>query len=125
MKICIYGGSFNPPHLGHTAALRAVRAAIRPDLTLVIPDRIPPHKELTAGSPEPAERLLMTMMAFADEPGVEVSDMELHRSGKSYTADTVRELSACNPDASCISSSARICSQRLSSGTIFGTCSLR
>ena len=99
MKICIYGGSFNPPHLGHTAALRAVRAAIRPDLTRVIPDRIPPHKELTAGSPEPAERLLMTMMAFADEPGVEVSDMELHRSGKSYTADTVRELSACNPDA--------------------------
>ena len=61
MKICIYGGSFNPPHLGHTAALRAVRAAIRPDLLLVIPDRIPPHKELTAGSPEPAERLLMTM----------------------------------------------------------------
>lgn len=99
MKICIYGGSFNPPHLGHIAALRAVRAAIQPDLTLVIPDRIPPHKELTAGSPEPMERLLMTMMAFVDEPGVEVSDMELHRSGKSYTADTVRELCACNPDA--------------------------
>ena len=77
----------------------AVRAAIRPDLTLVIPDRIPPHKELTAGSPEPAERLLMTMLAFSGEPGVEVSDMELHRSGKSYTADTVRELCACNPDA--------------------------
>ena len=93
MKICIYGGSFNPPHLGHTAALRAVRAAIRPDLTLVIPDRIPPHKELTS------ERLLMTMLAFSSEPGVEVSDMELHRSGKSYTADTVRELRACNPDA--------------------------
>ena len=118
MKICIYGGSFNPPHLGHTAALRAVRAAIRPDLTLVIPDRIPPHKELTAGSPEPAERLLMTMMAFADEPGVEVSDMELHRSGKSYTARAIRTRS-------CISSSARICSRRLSSGTIFGICSLR
>ena len=76
-----------------------MRAAIRPELTLVIPDRIPPHKELTAGSPEPAERLLMTMLAFSGEPGVEVSDMELHRSGKSYTADTVRELCACNPDA--------------------------
>lgn len=41
----------------------------------------------------------MTMLAFSGEPGVEVSDMELHRSGKSYTADTVRELRACNPDA--------------------------
>lgn len=41
----------------------------------------------------------MTMLAFSGEPGVEVSDMELHRSGKSYTADTVRELCACNPDA--------------------------
>ena len=99
MKICIYGGSFNPPHLGHTAALRAVRAAIEPDVTLVIPDRIPPHKELIPGSPEPSERLLMTMLAFSSEPGVEVSDMELHRSGKSYTVDTVRELRDCNPDA--------------------------
>ena len=99
MKICIYGGSFTPPHLGHTAALRAVRAAIEPDVTLVIPDRIPPHKELTPGSPEPSERLLMTMLAFSSEPGVEVSDMELHRSGKSYTVDTVRELRDCNPDA--------------------------
>ena len=99
MKICIYGGSFNPPHLGHTAALRAVRAAVEPDVTLVIPDRIPPHKELTPGSPEPSERLLMAMLAFSSEPGVEVSDMELHRSGKSYTADTVRELRDCNPDA--------------------------
>lgn len=99
MKICIYGGSFNPPHLGHTAALRAVRAAIEPDVTLVIPDRIPPHKELTPGSPEPSERLLMTMLAFSSEPRVEVSDMELHRSGKSYTVDTVRELRDCNPDA--------------------------
>ena len=80
---------------------RCARCARRsePDLTLVIPDRIPPHKELTAGSPEPAERLLMTMLAFSGEPGVEVSDMELHRSGKSYTADTVRELRDCNPDA--------------------------
>ena len=81
------------------AALRAVRAAIEPDVTLVIPDRIPPHKELTPGSPEPSERLLMTMLAFSSEPGVEVSDMELHRSGKSYTVDTVRELRDCNPDA--------------------------
>ena len=81
------------------AALRAVRAAIEPDVTLVIPDRIPPHKELTPGSPEPSERLLMTMLAFSSEPGVEISDMELHRSGKSYTVDTVRELRDCNPDA--------------------------
>lgn len=99
MKIAIYGGSFNPPHLGHAAAIRAVQSAVEPDVLLVIPAAIPPHKKLSENSPEAVERLTMAALAFGKMPGVEVSDLELNREGKSYTADTVRELLACNPDA--------------------------
>ena len=52
MKLAIYGGSFNPPHLGHAAAIRAVLEAIRPDELRVIPAATPPHKKLAAGSPD-------------------------------------------------------------------------
>ena len=99
MKLAIYGGSFNPPHLGHAAAIRAVLDAIRPDELRVIPAATPPHKKLPAGSPSAAERLRLAEMAFGNIPGVTVSDMELKREGKSYTADTVRALRRENPGA--------------------------
>ena len=99
MKLAIYGGSFNPPHLGHTAAILAVQKAICPDELRVIPAAIPPHKKLPAGSPDAAERLHLAQLAFGDIPGVTVSDMELKRSGKSYTADTIRALKKENPGA--------------------------
>ena len=99
MKLAIYGGSFNPPHLGHTAAVQAVLNAVRPDQLRVIPAAVPPHKQLAKGSPTAAERLRLAQLAFSDLPGVTVSDMELRREGKSYTADTVRALQRENPDA--------------------------
>ena len=92
MKLAIYGGSFNPPHLGHDAAIRAVQEAIRPDELRVIPAATPPHKQLAAGSPSADERLRLTELAFGERKGVTVSDMELRREGKSYTADTIRAL---------------------------------
>lgn len=99
MKIAIYGGSFNPPHLGHTAAIRAVQSAAAPELTLVIPAAVPPHKQLADSSPSAEARLAMARLAFGDMPGVEVSDLELRRAGKSYTADTVRALQVQRPGA--------------------------
>lgn len=99
MKLAIYGGSFNPPHLGHTAAILAVQKAIRPDELRVIPAATPPHKKLPAGSPNAAERLHMAQLAFGDIPGVTVSDLELRRKGKSYTADTIRALKQEAPGA--------------------------
>ena len=63
MKIGVYGGTFNPPHLGHVTAARAVFELLKLDLLLVVPDREPPHKALPAGSPTPEQRLEMTRLA--------------------------------------------------------------
>ena len=92
MRIVLYGGSFNPPHLGHRAAAMRAAESLSPDRFLVMPTRLPPHKELPAGSPSPEERLRLCELAFDGIPGLEVSDLELRREGASYTADTVDEL---------------------------------
>ena len=90
MKIGIYGGTFNPPHLGHVTAARAVFELLKLDKLLLVPAGLPPHKDLPAGSPTPEQRLEMTRLA-ADQTGlgdrVEVLDLELRREGRSYTSD--------------------------------------
>ena len=94
MKIGIYGGSFNPPHLGHMAAARAAIGALKLDKLVFVPAGDPPHKELAPGSPSPEKRLEMTAVA-ADNlllPRVtEVWDVEIERQGKSFTSDTLAE----------------------------------
>ena len=59
MKIGIYGGTFNPPHLGHLAAARAAMEILKLDKLLLIPAGIPPHKKYPSGSPTAAQRLYM------------------------------------------------------------------
>ena len=61
MKIGIYGGTFNPPHLGHITAARTVFELLKLDQLLLIPAGMPPHKDLPAGSPTPDQRLEMTL----------------------------------------------------------------
>ena len=97
MKIGVYGGSFNPPHLGHVKAALACREELGLDRVLVIPASVPPHKALASGSASAQERLRLTRLAFSDLSGFEVLDLELRREGKSYTADTLRELKAQYP----------------------------
>ncbi len=95
MKIGIYGGTFNPPHAGHMAAAQYVTQALGLDRLVLIPDRTPPHKTVPTGSPTPQQRLEMTRIA-ADRLNLGkrawVSDIELRREGKSYTADTLLAL---------------------------------
>ena len=98
MRIAIYGGSFNPPHNGHVAAARSVYEQLRPDRFLIIPTNIPPHKEMEENSPSPRTRLEFARLAFGDIPGAEISDMEILREGKSFTADTVGVLRERYPD---------------------------
>ena len=102
MKIGIYGGTFNPPHLGHQAAADTAVKQLGLDKLILIPAAIPPHKELPESTPAGEHRLEMVRkMADALEmPGVaEVSDMEMNRQGKSYTADTLKEIRQQYPDA--------------------------
>ena len=99
MDIAVYGGSFNPPHLGHREAVITALEALEPDLLLIIPDHEPPHKELEEGSPTPAQRLELCRLTFGDLDRVEISSLELERNGKSYTYDTVLELQERYPDA--------------------------
>ena len=71
MRIGVYGGTFNPPHLGHAAAARAVFETLKLDRLLLIPDRQPPHKPLPEGSPAPEQRLELIRRSVADLPNVE------------------------------------------------------
>ena len=95
MKIGIYGGAFNPPHLGHITAARAVFELLKLDKLLVIPTGRPPHKSLAPDSPSPDQRLELTRLAMEQtglEDRVEVLDLELRREGNSYTVDTLSRL---------------------------------
>ena len=69
MKIGVYGGTFNPPHLGHITAARSVFELLKLDKLLIIPTGCPPHKELPKGSPTAEQRLEMTRLA-ADQLGL-------------------------------------------------------
>ena len=69
MRVAVYGGSFNPPHLGHIEAAGTVARELRPDRFLIIPAGIPPHKALAEGSPTPEERMELCRLAFAEIPG--------------------------------------------------------
>lgn len=91
IRIGIYGGTFSPPHNGHIAAAKAFMEQMWLDFLYVIPTATPPHKEMDVPV-DAAHRLEMCRLAFSDVEGVYVSDVEMRRGGRSYTVDTLREL---------------------------------
>ena len=95
-RIGLFGGTFNPPHLGHLrlAELAADEADL--DLVIIMPAGVPPHK-VAPGLASGEERMALCRRTFCD-PRFVVSDMELRRDGKSYTVETVRTLQACYPE---------------------------
>ena len=98
-RIGIYGGTFNPPHIGHIQAAKQAVQHLKLDRLLLIPDRIAPHKEIPSGSPTPQQRMDMLHLAVKNCPGLEASDIELKRDGVSYTFLTVEALKTEYPDA--------------------------
>lgn len=89
MRIGLFGGSFNPVHLGHLRAAEEVREALALDLVYFIPAAAPPHKP-EGGLAAPDHRLQMVRLATKGNRYFMVSEVELRRSGPSYTIDTVR-----------------------------------
>jgi nicotinate-nucleotide adenylyltransferase len=91
MRIGLFGGTFNPVHLGHLRAAVEVKEGFQLDEVFLIPAALPPHKipgEVAAA----ADRLQMLDRALEDTSGLNISDVELKRSGTSYTIDTVHHF---------------------------------
>jgi len=93
MNIGIYGGSFNPPHIGHLIVVESVRDQLRFDKVLFVPSANPPNKADMTLAPA-IDRLRMTELAIQGNTNFEVSDVEIQRTGFSYTIDTLNALSA-------------------------------
>lgn len=97
-RIGVFGGTFDPPHLGHLILASEARTQLNLDRLLWVLTSVPPHK---LGQPlTPLEdRLAMLRLAVADEPGFVISLVDITRPGPHYTVDTMRILSSDNPDA--------------------------
>ncbi len=90
-RIGLLGGTFDPIHLGHIALARVAKDQLDLERVILIPAATPPHKNPQQVSPSEI-RLAMTLAAIEDQPGFEVSDIEITRPGLSYTVDTLMEL---------------------------------
>ena len=96
-KLGIFGGTFNPPHLAHLLAAEGVRDQLKLDKVFFVPAAVPPHKQKENIVPA-KHRLEMVRLAIEGNRYFDLSDIELHRKGPSYTIDTVREMKRSYPD---------------------------
>jgi len=95
----VFGGTFDPPHIGHLVAALEARSALDLDVVLLVVANVPWQKVGTRDISPAEDRLAMVVAAVADVDGLEVSDLELRRGGDSYTADTLADLRAAEPEA--------------------------
>jgi nicotinate-nucleotide adenylyltransferase len=94
----LFGGTFDPPHVGHLAVAQDAVEGLSLDRLLFLVAGLPPHKVGEVSSPGPI-RVEMVRAAIAGNPRFEVSEVELGREGPSYTVDTLRRFRASFPDA--------------------------
>jgi len=90
LRLGIFGGTFDPIHVGHLAVAKAAMECASLDRVLFIPSAEPPHRGAALAQAE--DRLAMAKLAVEAEPRFEVSDAEVKRGGRSYTVDTLAEL---------------------------------
>jgi len=92
-RVAVLGGSFNPIHYGHLLLADDVLERLGLDRVLFVPAAAPPHKPAAQLAPA-ADRFEMVRLAIAGHPRFAVSDLELRRTGPSYTVDTLQALAA-------------------------------
>lgn len=97
-KIALFGGTFDPVHLGHIYLAALAKDALRLDEVRFLPCRISPHK-LGTSPASAADRLEMLQLATAEFPWAVVDDFELHRQGPSYSFQTAQAMAARFPQA--------------------------
>ncbi|CAN5778280.1 nicotinate-nucleotide adenylyltransferase [soil metagenome] len=100
-RIGIFGGTFDPVHLGHLMLASELHHALNLDQTLFVPARRPPHKDAREISDD-GDRLAMVRLAIADDARFRVSNIEIDRVGSSYSADTVEQLAHAFSDATLV-----------------------
>lgn len=98
-RIGVFGGTFDPPHVGHLVAAGDARQALGLDVVLFVVANGPWQKLGERDISPATDRMAMVEAAVDDADGLEASDIELVRGGLSYTADTVAALCAGDPDA--------------------------
>src|SRR5262245_54386841 len=98
LRLGLFGGTFDPPHLGHLALAEWARERLRLDRVIFMPAGRPPHKR-RADLSALAHRLAMTRLAIRGVPGFEVSTLEARRDGPPYTLEPRRDLRARHPRA--------------------------
>ena len=96
MRIGVYGGTFDPIHLGHLILAEACREACDLDRVWFVVAGAPPHK--AAGRTDVAHRLEMARLAVAGHPAFEVSDREARRPGPHYSVETLEAIRRDHPD---------------------------
>jgi nicotinate-nucleotide adenylyltransferase len=96
-RLGVFGGTFDPIHLGHLRAAELAREAAALDRVLLLPSGQPPHRAAAAASP--LDRYAMVSLASAAHPALLPSDMELRRDGPSYTVETLESLARQRPQA--------------------------
>lgn len=96
MRIGIFGGSFNPPHLGHMHLAESVHDALHLDEVWLVPSKISPHRSMAAYAPE-ADRLEMCRLAAQCYPWMRAEDYELSQNQVSYTYYTVEHFTQMRP----------------------------
>lgn len=96
MRIGVYGGSFDPVHLGHLLAAECCREQARLDRVVFVPAAVPPHKRERRLA-DAADRVAMLTLAIGGHEAFTVSTIELDRGGVSYTIDTLAHLAVAHP----------------------------
>jgi nicotinate-nucleotide adenylyltransferase len=96
-RLGVFGGTFDPPHLGHLLLAECARETLGLDRVIFVPARVPPHR--APKRPAPADVRVRLLRAALRGTGFEVSTLELSRPGPSYTVDTLDLVHARHPDA--------------------------